>query len=107
MEFLESYVEKCINNKKYFMEASLKAGLIIASIMLIIDIISGKEFKVALIGFVIMTIVFFLMWILTIKQLNKFFEKQNINIKEENRLKSATKKINSRKNIEKRNKRKK
>lgn len=55
------------------MEASLKAGLIIVSIMFIIDIISGTEFKVAFIGFVIMTIVFFFMWILAIKQLNKFY----------------------------------
>lgn len=99
MEFLEEYVRKCVSEKKYLIKTSMLAGLIIGFILLIIDIIAGRDIKTSVVSFVIISIIFFFMWLLIVRQLNKLLEKQDRRVKEEVEINRNAKRANLRRKM--------
>lgn len=81
MSFFEGYIKESIKNGKSLFIASLKIGGLLSFITSIIKIILGESIDIVVVGFLIMTIIFSMMWALIIRQMNRLVDKKNINSK--------------------------
>lgn len=101
MQFIDVYIQKCLENKSYYRKTSIKAGFILSSVIFLMNIFSNQNITASIIVLFIMWGIFTWAWFIFVKQLEKIAKKQDERLAAEKSLKQKAKRDQVRMNIKK------
>ncbi|MGV3024387.1 hypothetical protein ACED96_01575 [Clostridium thermobutyricum] len=104
MQFIDVYIQKCLENKSYYRKTSIKAGFILSSVIFLMNIFSNQNITASIIVLFIMWGIFTWAWFIFVKQLEKIAKKQYERLAAEKSLKQKAKRDQVRMNIKKKKK---
>lgn len=107
MQFIDVYIQKCLENKSYYRKTSIKAGFILSSVIFLMNIFSNQNITASIIVLFIMWGIFTGAWFIFVKQLEKISKRQDEKLEAEKLLKQKAKRDQVKMNMENKKKKKK